>query len=1301
MLALALAGGLAAAAPVLSSVTPGNAPSAGGTSITLTGSSFGTSGVSVSIGGQIATITSLANTQAVVTLPPGQGANQSVILTNATTGASNSKPFNYDAPVITELSPGNISTAGGSLITLTGTSFGTTPTVTFGGVSMPVNSRSHTQIVATVPAGQGGSKQVIVTAGGQSSPAAISSYSNPSITSITPSSLNTNGTTAITLTGTNFGSLPAQTALTIGGVQATISSLSHTSIIATAPAGQGASLPVGLTVSGLSAAVTQVISYTAPFIDSISPSSFPTAGGTLVTLTGTNFGLTPSATFGSITLQPTSSTHTSAVFAVPAGQGLNQSLQLTVGQQTSNTVLYNYDAPGITSVSPTSAPTSGNTPITITGNNFGLSGTVSIGGASVTPTSYSHTQIIANVPPGQGGTVNVSVTSAGRTSNTSTISYQPPNITSISAGNVSTAGGSVITLTGTNFGTSPIVLIGGNPATVSTSTHTSAIVVVPVGQGTNKTVQLIAGGISATSSLSYSPPSISSLSYASAPTSGGTLITLNGANFGGILASTSASLNGAVVTVDSVSHSKLVLQLPAGSGSNLPLTVTVSGQISNTTQFSYEPPAIDSIIASSLPTAGATSITLTGKNFGTSPSATFGPSSGQLVTANHTSATFLLPAGQGVNQQIIITADTLSSAPALFSYDPPVLSSITPTSAPTSGNTVITLTGSNFGLNGSVAVGTTSATVNSWTHTQITATLPPGQGASLPVVVTNGTRSSNSRSFSYNPPSLGTMSVSSGPTAGGTVITLTGSNFGPSPIVRFGAGTLNPLPGSASHTSLVFTLPPGEGSAAVGIDAGGQLSNTLNFSYDAPLLSDISAGSLPTAGGTVITLNGSNFGLTASVQLDGASVPVDTRSHTAITCTLPAGEGLNRQLRVTVAGTPSNPLPLSYDAPVLTGISAGSMPTSGGTLITLTGRNFGLSPAASLDGVTITRSGTFTHTSATFLLPAGQGTGLGLTLSAGGQNSNSLPLNYDAPGISSLSLARAPTAGNIPITIYGSNFGLNGIVKVGQASATIGSYSHNLIVATVPPGQGANPGITVISGEQSSPSYAFGYNAPVLLSLSASSGPVAGNIPITIHGSDFGTSPQVMVGTSPAPVSAAASTHSRIVCTLPAGTGRDKPVVVIVGGQSSNSLAFSYLPHDYDTWLQSLQLNGLPTSPTADPRSCGWPNLLSYALGVDPLTANGGEIAQRSPARFGKPSIRRNAMGQLEVGFWRRNASQGSDLQYQVQFASGLGSGDWQTSTATPQIEQVDEVWDYCTVTDNAPPGTVRFGRVKVVKSAQ
>ena len=70
--------------------------------------------------------------------------------------------------------------------------------------------------------------------------------------------------------------------------------------------------------------------------------------------------------------------------------------------------------------SPTSGNTGGQYNMTLTGANFGLTATVSIGGANcpVLSRNAAHTQLVCQVPPGQGSSRLVQVSVATQLSGT-------------------------------------------------------------------------------------------------------------------------------------------------------------------------------------------------------------------------------------------------------------------------------------------------------------------------------------------------------------------------------------------------------------------------------------------------------------------------------------------------------------------------------------------------------------------------------------------------------------------------------------------------------------------------------------------------------------------------------------------------------------------------------------------------------------------------------------------------------------------------------------------------------------------
>jgi formylglycine-generating enzyme required for sulfatase activity len=112
-------------------------------------------------------------------------------------------------------------------------------------------------------------------------------WAEPGLVEVSPSVGPAAGGTLITLTGTN---LTGATGVTVGGVAAsTVQVINATTVTAVTPAGSLGAKPVGVTTAFGTATLASAYSYRpAPTLASVSPSTGPAFGSTLITLTGTN-----------------------------------------------------------------------------------------------------------------------------------------------------------------------------------------------------------------------------------------------------------------------------------------------------------------------------------------------------------------------------------------------------------------------------------------------------------------------------------------------------------------------------------------------------------------------------------------------------------------------------------------------------------------------------------------------------------------------------------------------------------------------------------------------------------------------------------------------------------------------------------------------------------------------------------------------------------------------------------------------------------------------------------------------------
>ena len=245
----------------------------------------------------------------------------------------------------------------------------------------------------------------------------------PTITSVAPSQGPTTGGTSVTITGTGF---TGASAVTFGGTNATtFSVVSATQITATTPAGPAGAVNVAVTNTTGTANYAGGFTYVppAPTVTGISPTQGPAAGGTTVTITGTNFTGAGGVSFGGIPAGSYSVVSaTQATATSPAGTGTVDVTVTTPGgtSATSSADKFTYvPAPTVSGLSPTQGPAAGNTTVTITGTGFTGASAVSFGGtAALSYSVVSATEITAKSPVGTG-TVDVTVTTVGGTSATS------------------------------------------------------------------------------------------------------------------------------------------------------------------------------------------------------------------------------------------------------------------------------------------------------------------------------------------------------------------------------------------------------------------------------------------------------------------------------------------------------------------------------------------------------------------------------------------------------------------------------------------------------------------------------------------------------------------------------------------------------------------------------------------------------------------------------------------------------------------------------------------------------------------
>ncbi len=251
-----------------------------------------------------------------------------------------------------------------------------------------------------------------------------------------------------------------------------------------------------------------------PTVSTIVPSSGSTAGGTAVTITGTNLSSTTAVTFGGTAATSfTVSSATQVAATTPAhAAGVVDVVVTTSGGTSTSTGGFTFVAPAptIASVAPGSGSTLGGTTVTITGTNLSGATVATFGGTAVTSlTLISAAQVRVTTPAHAAGAVDVAVTTPGGTATkTAGFSYlvPTPTIASVSPTSGSTLGGTVVTITGTNLTGASAVTFGGAAAasfTVDSTTQVTATTPAHAAGAVNVVVTTPGGAATRTGGFTY------------------------------------------------------------------------------------------------------------------------------------------------------------------------------------------------------------------------------------------------------------------------------------------------------------------------------------------------------------------------------------------------------------------------------------------------------------------------------------------------------------------------------------------------------------------------------------------------------------------------------------------------------------------------------------------------------------------------------------------------------------------------------------------------------------------------------
>jgi hypothetical protein len=872
-------------------------------------------------------------------------------------------------PIVSSLSPSSGLVAGGTTVTITGTNLSGATAVDFGPTAGTIVFDSPTEIQATSPSRAAGTVDVtVVTPIGTSatSPADQFAYQVPAPTvgSVSPSSGSTTGGTSVTISGSN---LSGATAVKFGQTAGTITSDAATQITVTSPPGTTGAVDVTVVTAGGTSAISPYDQFNygaAPtisalidagsLIHNLGPSNTRgfgvlIFGGNLTSVTEVDFGAvaapfidtrggpdgyifatTPSEGPGTVDVRVVSPSGTSAI--TPADQ-----FTFTA-------------APFVTNVANTGnffgagGPTAGGTSVTIQGYHLSDVTAVNFGNtpaASFTYDSYYAT-IVAFSPPGAAGTVSVTVTSPEGTSTAANAQdlftyYPTAAVSGVSPALGPLAGGNSVLITGTNL-LGAAVYFGGRPLTSFldySDSDTSILVDAPAGvsPGTVDVTVVTAGGTTATSAADQytylTPPVISGLSNSAGPVAGGTMVTISGTGFAGATAVDFGPNNPAMILSDT--DGQIVVTSPATNvAGTVDVTVTtLNGPSINSPadQFTYEgPPEIFTQDKYSGAVSGGTLVTLTGISLANASAVDFGANPGTIISDTDGQLVVLSPEATGdaagtVGVTVVTQYGTSPSGQFAFTYVlPPVVTGVNPSVGSEGGGTSVTVSGSNLSGVTAVDFGSTPATILYINYDgSIQAYLPPGAGGTVDVtVVTPGGTSATSSAdqFTYvGQPTVSAISPVAGPIAGGTQVTIFGTDLAGATRVNFDDGfgddsvaaILSDTSGQIVVTSPTFGFG---GTFDVTVTTVGGTSATSaadQFTYvAAPSVSGVGPALGNTLGSNIVTINGANLGGATAVDFGPNAGTILYDSANQIQVVSPAGAVGSTDVTVVAPGGTSH-----------------------------------------------------------------------------------------------------------------------------------------------------------------------------------------------------------------------------------------------------------------------------------------------------------------------------------------------------------------------------------------------------------
>lgn len=714
-----------------------------------------------------------------------------------------------------------------------------------------------------------------------------------------------------------------------------------------------------------------------------------------------------------------------------------------------------------------------------------------------------------------------------------------------------------ITLTGTGLSGTRVVRFNGVATEFRVYSDTRVTAEVPYGASSGIiTVVTDSGSVSSSSAFTVIPqPLLTGFT----PQNGvaGTTVTLTGTHLTG---ATEVSFDGAKApSFTVVDSTRITATVPPGA---------TTGDVEVDTPGGYSRLGVFTVLGSAVPTLTSFTpaaagegkrITLTGTGFTGATTVSFsGVNAFSFSVDSDTSISVTVPTGASTGRLRVYNSRGAGVSGADFTVLPaPRITGFSPTSGPS--GTVVTLNGSGFTGATDVRLWNTTLSVTPRSDSQLTVTIPTGTLSGAFSVDAPGGRVTSDARFSVQSSASPTLSGFS-PTTGwaGTSVTLNGANFTGTTEVTFNGTPATDVSISGDSRLYVY-VPRGATSGPVRVvNTKGEVTGGVFTVLPLSTLSGFS----PSSGvvGTVVTITGSGFAGSPSVQIGGESANVIAVTPTQLTAIVPpgaesgsvqvyAGQWLTSTERFTVLGG---------GVPTLARFS----PTSGGvgTQVTIDGSYFTGVSRVEFNGVPASSISLSSDGRLSAYVPARAATGpIRIVNSAGAVTSASPFTVLSAPVITGFTPARGPLG--TTVTLSGTGFTqVRGVSFESNVDATFVVRSDTELTVIVPPGASTG-GIRLAAGTFSYSLDAFvveAHSAPTVTRITPSSGGV--DTFVTLYGSGFTGAMRVTFNGIPARYFSPSSDGEMNVQVPPGATSGFIQITNILGSATSSTAFTVPLP---------------------------------------------------------------------------------------------------------------------------------------------